>query len=492
MKKSTKTLLIFLIIFLFLPAASAHEQKIPVVIDTDMALDDARAIVLLLASPHIHVKAIVTSDGASSPEKGAENLLRILAFLGKNDIPVASGISLNETAPKWRQMSESLAENLPVSQQKPHPDAQALLLKILSESEEKTNYICLGPMSNLAGLISDHPSAKERISNVLYYGSSPQEKKVSWNTARDTESAQKVFASGLTVYLFDPKEEQLFDFDTDFFEKIQKTDTLPAKLLSLIHESEAARKLIQEKHFKCWDETISVYALYPELADFVQPDANLPIRHLEKWDTDKARAAYLEILAQSHEFLPERMPVVLKHFPTNPREFQDDLALLVPEIITAHGPEEWKHVVLTNELHRHLGTYSIIGAKMGIRAREILSASLDEVRVESSAGSKPPLSCLNDGLQVSTGASLGRGTIAVLEKNMPEALFIHGDKRIVLKLKEEIRQQIQADIQAAIKNFGNLTPAYFDQIRKLSIQHWLKMSRTDIFEETFLNKGEEK
>lgn len=492
MNKTANTVLTFLMIFLFLPAAYAHEQKIPVVIDTDMALDDARAIVLLLSSPHIHVKAIVTSDGASSPEKGAENLLRILAFLGKNDIPAAEGISLNKTSPKWRQMSESLAEKLPDAQQKPQPDAQALLLRILSESEEKTNYICLGPMSNLARLISDHPSAKESISSVFCYGSSLGQEKLSWNTARDTEAAQKVFASGLTVYLFDPKEDQLFDFDTDFFEKIRKTDTLPAKLLSLIHESEAAQKLIQEKHFKCWDETIAIYAVNPELADFTQPNPGMPIRHLSRWDPDKAKAAYLAILAQSHESLPERMPVVLKYFPANPGEFQDDLKVLVPEIITAHGLEEWKHAVLTNELHRHLGTYSIIGAKMGIRAREILSASLDEVRVESHAGSKPPLSCLNDGLQVSTGASLGRGTIAVLEKNMPEAVFIHGDKRIALKLKDAIRQQIQSDIQAAIETFGNLTPAYFDQIRKLSLQHWLEMNRTEIFEETFLNKGEEK
>ncbi len=490
MKKAINTVLTFLMAFLLLSAAYAHEQKIPVVIDTDMALDDMRAIVLLLASPHIHVKAIVTSDGASSPEKGAKNLLRALAFLEKKDIPVAVGISLNETAPKWRQMSESLAENLPLSQQKPHPDAGALLLKILSESQEKTNYICLGPMSNLARLISDHPDAQNSISGVFCYGSSLQQEKLSWNTARDTEAAQKVFASGLTVYLFDPKEDQLFDFDADFFEKIQKTDTVPAKLLSLIHESEAAQKLIQEKHFKCWDETIAIYALYPELAGFVQPDADLPIRHLEKWDTEKARAAYLEILAQSHEFLPERMPVVLKQFPANPLEFQDDLAFLVPKIITAHGLEEWKHAVLTNELHRHLGTYSIIGAKMGIRARGILSASLDEIRVESHAGSKPPLSCLNDGLQVSTGASLGRGTITVLEKDMAEAVFLHGDKRIVLKLKDAVRQQIQADIQSAIKNFGNLTPAYFVQIRKLSLQHWLEMNRMEIFEETFLGKEE--
>jgi pyrimidine-specific ribonucleoside hydrolase len=39
----------------------------------------------------------------------------------------------------------------------------------------------------------------------------------------------------------------------------------------------------------------------------------------------------------------------------------------------------WKAVVLTNELHHHMGHWSIVGAKMGIRAREILAAPLDNI-----------------------------------------------------------------------------------------------------------------
>jgi len=47
-------------------------------------------------------------------------------------------------------------------------------------------------------------------------------------------------------------------------------------------------------------------------------------------------------------------------------------------IIEAHGLEEWKAVLLTNELRRHFGMCSIIGAKMGIRVREVLNAPFDE------------------------------------------------------------------------------------------------------------------
>ena len=52
---------------------------------------------------------------------------------------------------------------------------------------------------------------------------------------------------------------------------------------------------------------------------------------------------------------------------------------------------------------------------MGVRAREILHAPMDGIRAVSKAGNKPPLSCMNDGLQAAAGASLGRGAIRITD-----------------------------------------------------------------------------
>jgi pyrimidine-specific ribonucleoside hydrolase len=141
--------------------------------------------------------------------------------------------------------------------------------------------------------------------------------------------------------------------------------------------------------------------------------------------------------------------------------------------------------VLTSELHRHLGLYSILGAKMGLRARELLGASLDELEVESLAGLNPPVSCLNDGLQVSTGASLGRGTIRVAETPSPEAaaVFTDGHRRLLLKVREEALRQVQQDLRAALENHGGLTQAYFEEVRRIALQAWLDLDRRQVFEE---------
>ncbi len=76
-----------------------------------------------------------------------------------------------------------------------------------------------------------------------------------------------------------------------------------------------------------------------------------------------------------------RSLINLKKFPERPSDFNRKLKPYVARIIQRHGHEEWKAVVLTNELHHHMGLHSIVGAKMGIRARELLRAPFDTITV---------------------------------------------------------------------------------------------------------------
>jgi pyrimidine-specific ribonucleoside hydrolase len=186
--------------------------------------------------------------------------------------------------------------------------------------------------------------------------------------------------------------------------------------------------------------------------------------------------------------LEARPNVVLARFPTAPEAFQPDVAPVVAAILERHGEEEWKAALLTNELHHHLGIYSLVGVKMGIRAREVLHASLDDLRVESHAGLRPPMSCLTDGLQVSTGATLGHGTIQVAAgRAEPEAVFTRGQERLRLSLRPDVRDRIRGDVEQAVHEHGNLTPEYFQAIRRLSIRYWLELDRRKIFLEEALS-----
>ena len=57
-----------------LPAKLNHT----IIIDTDCAYDDMRAISLLLSRPEINIKAILTSDGSLSPIDGAGKVSSLL------------------------------------------------------------------------------------------------------------------------------------------------------------------------------------------------------------------------------------------------------------------------------------------------------------------------------------------------------------------------------------------------------------------------------
>lgn len=185
--------------------------------------------------------------------------------------------------------------------------------------------------------------------------------------------------------------------------------------------------------------------------------------------------------AHEEKSIDERRPVCLKEYPKDPALFNDNVRPYVKRIIEAHGLEEWKAVLLTNELHRHLGMWSIIGAKMGIRAREILGAPFDHLDVISFCGYKPPFSCTNDGIQVSTGASLGRGTITNTHVGIPEAIFIYGDKRVLLRVKPEVKKQIGMEIKRLSRMHGFQSPRYFEELDKVSVTYWLEWDRQDIF-----------
>jgi pyrimidine-specific ribonucleoside hydrolase len=466
----------------------AHEQLAPVIVDTDMALDDARALALLLNAPEVAVRAIVTSDGACPPGIGATNALRTLRFLGRGDVPVGAGRALGKPAPPWSERSLTLGwSDLPAATNAAVADAASVLRNAFAGSTGTITWFCLGPLSNLADFLRRHPEWKDRIGRVWYYGGLPDADDPGWNTARDPEAARAVFASGLDIVAVQLPDAEVLPFDAALLAQIRKLDSPAAKLIARLHAHPKVQSLVAARHFRAWDETVVLLFHEPGLGRLRPLAPGSPVSALEGFDSEAARALYVNELRPDAAAAGRRPLVTLREFPVVPEQFQPDLEPWVSDIIKRHGVEEWKLIVLTSELHRHLGLYSILGAKMGLRARELLGASLDDLRVESLAGLRPPVSCLNDGLQVATGASLGRGAIHVPETTMPQAaaVFTFGDRRVRLRVRDSAVKKLQADLRAAVQRHGDLTPAYFAEVRRISLEAWRDLDRAQVFEETY-------
>jgi pyrimidine-specific ribonucleoside hydrolase len=136
-----------------------------------------------------------------------------------------------------------------------------------------------------------------------------------------------------------------------------------------------------------------------------------------------------------------------------------------------------------SELHRHLGAFTIIGVKMGIRAREYYDTGVDEFSLISYAGSSTPLSCINDGLQVSTGATPGHGLLSVDNDppTSPSAEFTYMNRKIKLTLKPELSRKISDELKQINFVYGLDSNIYWELVRKNSIKYWLDLDRHDIF-----------
>jgi pyrimidine-specific ribonucleoside hydrolase len=191
----------------------------------------------------------------------------------------------------------------------------------------------------------------------------------------------------------------------------------------------------------------------------------------------------------------ERTFHILKDMPLDASSYQPATAALVTlGVPEKFGHEEWAAIVLTNEVHQHVGIYSILGAKMGVRAKEILDAPPRAVQVTVETGGKPPMSCMIDGLQVALGSTFAQDLIHAPASDAPSAaaVFEYKGRKIRLALKPEVQKRIAGMIDKAVKECGDLTPAYFQRIETFSYSVWAEFDRSFLFDEETVQPGMER
>lgn len=95
------------------------------------------------------------------------------------------------------------------------------------------------------------------------------------------------------------------------------------------------------------------------------------------------------------------------------------------------------------EFHGHLGPYLVLGLKMGVLAKNTLNADPFEIRAEIHTEKITPRSCILDGIQFTSGCTLGKGNIDVIESDEIFGVFYKDNSKIVIKVKKEILEKIE-------------------------------------------------
>jgi pyrimidine-specific ribonucleoside hydrolase len=477
---------IFILLPILLFGQPIWTQPLPVklrhtiIIDTDCAIDDMRAISLLLNRPEITVKAILLSDGSLSPSEGALKIHSLLREFNFDNIPVACGDPLKGVNPPWREFNRQINWGKEPYNQITSLNAVDCLTEKLKTADEKVILVCMGPLTNIAQLISKEASAVTKIERIIWYNESVRPL-IGFNYECDKLSADLVFKSNVRIDVISNLDKENILFDSSMYTACIESKTQLATVLKSVLSQPLVFEKLQQKHFKLCDDLVALYLTNPELFDINIITDELNVRYNKDYNVTGVREAIIDMINGTYS---SERNIVFNRFPIQHEMFNYDIRPIIDSAIARYGYDEWKANVMTDEFHGHLGVFSIVGAKMGIKARELFGVGADMLDVTTFAGTKPPYSCLNDGIQVSTGATLGMGTIhlATNRKTQPMAIFTYKDRSVRISLKKEYLEQVDADIKEGIMKFGLMDDGYWKLIRHNALKYWVEWDRNKIFD----------
>jgi inosine-uridine nucleoside N-ribohydrolase/predicted ester cyclase len=221
------------------PAPVRQEAGRPVIIDTDMALDDWIAILYLLQRPDLDVQALtVAGTGEAHCKPGIQNAQHLLALGGHPKIPVACGretpLQGTHVFPlEWRDsMDAMLGLPLPANPT-PLPEMTAvdLIASILKDSSQPVTLVTLGPLTNIGELLEAQPTLIDRLHMIYIMGGAlnvpgnllgyVDNTVAEWNIYVDPHAAHLVLASGAPVTLVPLDVTNTVPITWDFYHSLQ-------------------------------------------------------------------------------------------------------------------------------------------------------------------------------------------------------------------------------------------------------------------------------
>jgi pyrimidine-specific ribonucleoside hydrolase len=196
--------------------------RIPLILDCDPGHDDALAIIVALARPELQLLAVTTVAGNASLEATTRNALRVLALVGRTDIPVAAGAAGPlrrplHVASNVHGASGLEGADLPDAAIEPRREgAIELIRSVLLAAPEPVTIAAVGPLTNIALLTQEHPELLGRVAGFRIMGGAITEGNTTasaeFNIWQDPEAARIVFDSGrpITLMTLDVTHQALF------------------------------------------------------------------------------------------------------------------------------------------------------------------------------------------------------------------------------------------------------------------------------------------
>lgn len=245
-----------------------------VIIDTDPGIDDAAAIAVMLSEPSLDVKLIASVSGNVGIEHTTNNALKLLAFL-KKDVPVAKGAAApllrdNRFATNAHGKSGMGGFDFPEPKNELLLEENAVLseYRTLMDCKEKVSILTLGPLTNIALLISTFPEVKGKIEEIIMMGGSTERGNIGiygeFNVTIDPEAAKIVFRSGIPITMVGLDIGRKARLTVEDLEELEKGGETGMMISSLFRSYDGGHI---EEGVKMYDPSAAMYLMEPELFD---------------------------------------------------------------------------------------------------------------------------------------------------------------------------------------------------------------------------------
>lgn len=471
---------LLIVLIAALPTAAHDVENAPtVVIDSDMGIDDAVTLALALQCPHIRIAGIVACEGVASREAGAQMLGRMLDEFNRGDVPLyaAAPAGPERPPPPFRRLAD---QSINKALRGTPKDTLPFTPKAYVDTRNnKTVVLALGPLTNIAAALKND-TVRNGIAVIMVQG--PPDAARNWNIGYDPEAFAVVRGSGVRLQFVDPgpaaAKPQAWKANNG--PRGQRTSIGEGLVTRLFSDPAFAEHYTQEQFAQFTDELTLIACLDHDLFEATE-DGTGSGQTLRPRDRNAILGCLMAILSEGRQ---AKNRVVFTGGSLPDTVLQPDVRMRKAGMLAKNGETEWFAQLLMNELHEHLGSYSIIGVKMGLRAAELLNAPQHGMQGVSYSAAQPPVSCLNDGIIVAAGSTPGRA----LFRHEPGSAgstrvsFTYNGRQVTLSVKDEYRKKVQATIDELRKTHTLEDAEYWDGVRKASLDIWENWHRRDLFD----------
>ncbi|MFT7288153.1 MAG: purine nucleoside permease/inosine-uridine nucleoside N-ribohydrolase, partial [Halieaceae bacterium] len=203
----------------------APAERIPVIFDTDMAIDDWAALLFLARHPRIELRAVtVAGSGEAHCEPAVRNALALLDLVNPHSrVPVSCGDSYPLDGyfvfpVPWQEDMDRLSgvAITPSTRQSDGRHAIELIHATLEDSDRPVTLLATGPLTNVAQWLEKYPADKPRMDRLVIMGGTLDapgniivpgftddnpNTRAEWNIYVDPMAADQVLRSDLSMEL---------------------------------------------------------------------------------------------------------------------------------------------------------------------------------------------------------------------------------------------------------------------------------------------------